>query len=224
MKKSHLLSIISMVVVVILYAAFLKASAVSAQAQASIISVRWSPNGQKIVGSGTNGFLRIVSPIDFNWGTGSPDAAIAADTFSIRWTGKVEPLYSEAYTFYVTHNDGARLWVNGQQVVNNWTNVTNAVTNSGTITLVAGVKYDIVLEYYENTGNASVKLEWQSASQARQDTHRRTFRQAEYFAAVILGQLHTAHPGRLALRHPRNRRRNRRRDAARPTADATVHK
>ncbi|MBA3867574.1 MAG: hypothetical protein H0X30_00315 [Anaerolineae bacterium] len=58
--------------------------------------------------------------------------------------------------------------VNGQQLFNNWNNVTSAVFDSGTITLAAGVKYDITLEYYENTSNASVKLEWQSASQTRQ--------------------------------------------------------
>ncbi len=113
-------------------------------------------------------FFRLNPSVDYNWGTLSPDAALAADTFSVRWTGKVESLYSEAITFYVTHNDGARLWVNGQPIINNWTNTTNAVTDSGTITLAAGAKTDIVLEYYDNTGSASVKLEWQSARQARQ--------------------------------------------------------
>jgi Tol biopolymer transport system component len=110
-----------------------------------------------------------ISPsINFNWVAGSPYGIGTADTFSIRWTGQVEPLYSQTYTFYSTHNDGARLWVNGQQLVNDWVNRTAAIERSGTIALTAGVKYDIVLEYYENTGNASVKLEWSSPSQARQ--------------------------------------------------------
>lgn len=114
-------------------------------------------------------FFRIVPTIDFNWGTGSPaTGAIAVDTFSIRWTGQVQPLYSETYTFYSTHNDGARLWVDGQQLINDWVNHASAVEQSGTISLTAGVKYDIVLEYYENTGSASVKLEWSSPSQTRQ--------------------------------------------------------
>lgn len=113
-------------------------------------------------------FFRLSPTINFNWAGASPDTAIAADTFSVRWTGKVEPLYSETYTFYVTHNDGARLWVNGQQIINNWVNRTTAVTSSGTITLAAGVKYDIQLEYYENSVAASVNLEWSSPTQARQ--------------------------------------------------------
>jgi Tol biopolymer transport system component len=117
-------------------------------------------------------YFRLNPTINFNWGTASPDPfpipAIAADTFSVRWVGKVEPLYSEAYTFYVTHNDGVRLWVNGQQLINNWTNQTAAVTSSGSITLAAGVRYDVTLEYYDNTGAAQVNLEWQSARQTRQ--------------------------------------------------------
>gem|GEM_PF-2115909 len=113
-------------------------------------------------------FFRLNPTINFNWAAASPDTAIAVDTFSVRWIGKVEPLYSQTYTFYVTHNDGARLWVNGQQLVNDWVNRTTAIERSGTISLVAGVKVDIKLEYYDNTGNASVKLEWSSPSQARQ--------------------------------------------------------
>ena len=57
---------------------------------------------------------RVDSTVDFDWGTGSPDASIGADTFSVRWTGQVVPLYSQTYTFYTTSDDGVRLWVNGQ--------------------------------------------------------------------------------------------------------------
>jgi WD40 repeat protein len=121
-------------------------------------------------------YFRLNPTHNFNWGTASPDpftaapaiAAIAADTFSVRWVGKVEPLYSESYTFFATHNDGVRLWVNGQSVISNWFNQTAAVTSSGSITLAAGVKYDVTLEYYDNTGAAQVNLEWQSARQTRQ--------------------------------------------------------
>src|SRR6266487_6346795 len=49
---------------------------------------------------------RIDPTIRFDWQSGTPSASIAQDTFSIRWTGKVEPSYSETYTFYVTSDDG----------------------------------------------------------------------------------------------------------------------
>jgi len=72
-------------------------------------------------------------------------------------------LYSETYTFYTTSDDGIRLWVNGVQLVNDWMNQ-GATEYSGTITLTAGQKYDIVIEYYEAAGDAVTKLSWSSAS------------------------------------------------------------
>jgi hypothetical protein len=59
--------------------------------------------------------------VDFNWGTGSPDPSIAADNFSARWTGQVQPVSTQAYTFYTVSDDGVRLWVNNQLVIDNWT-------------------------------------------------------------------------------------------------------
>jgi len=110
---------------------------------------------------------RVDPTINFNWGSGSPASNIASNTFSVRWTGKIVPRYTETYTFFTTSDDGVRVWVNGQLIINNWTNHAPTV-NTGTITLTAGQKYDIRVEYYENTGGAVMKLEWQSASQVRE--------------------------------------------------------
>ena len=110
---------------------------------------------------------RTDATVNFNWGAGSPDASIGIDTFSARWTGQVQAQYSETYTFYTTSDDGARLWVNGQQVINRWVDQ-DSVEAAGTITLVAGQKYDIKLEYYENGGGAVSQLSWSSASQTKQ--------------------------------------------------------
>jgi hypothetical protein len=57
--------------------------------------------------------------------------------------------------------------VNGQLLVNQWVNQA-AATASGTIALQAGQKYDILIEYYENTSVASAQLSWSSVHQARQ--------------------------------------------------------
>lgn len=52
------------------------------------------------------------------WGSGSPDPAlIQPDTFSARWTGQVQPQFSEDYTFTVTADDGCTLTLNGQTQV-----------------------------------------------------------------------------------------------------------
>ncbi|PLS76840.1 MAG: hypothetical protein CYG59_26950, partial [Chloroflexi bacterium] len=63
--------------------------------------------------------------------------SIGVDSFSVRWQGYVVPRYTETYTFYTTNDDGARLWVNGQQLVNDWTSHA-ARENQGQITLTAG--------------------------------------------------------------------------------------
>ena len=110
---------------------------------------------------------RTDSTVNFNWSTGSPDTSIGADTFSARWTGQVQALYSETYNFYTTTDDGVRLWVDDKQIINSFVNQ-SAKEISGTIALVAGQKYDIKLEYYENTGQAVAKLGWSSSSQAKQ--------------------------------------------------------
>ncbi len=106
---------------------------------------------------------RVDPTVDFAWGSGAPATGIAADTFSARWTGQVQPQFSQTYTFYTQSDDGVRLWVNGQQIVNNWTD--HAPTeNSGTIALTGGQRYDIRMEFYENGGGATARLLWSSPS------------------------------------------------------------
>ena len=77
-----------------------------------------------------------------------------ADTFFIRWRGKVQPQFSETYTFYADADDAVRLFVDGQLLVDTWDGGSAGVEQSGTIDLVAGQKYDLRFDYYENTGDA----------------------------------------------------------------------
>jgi hypothetical protein len=110
---------------------------------------------------------RTDAAVDFDWGQSSPDGSVPADNFSVRWTGKVQAQFSETYTFYTQSDEGVALWVNGQQVIDNFTDHTFA-EDSGTITLKAGETYDIRLEYYDNEFDAAIKLLWASASTPKQ--------------------------------------------------------
>ena len=110
---------------------------------------------------------RTDATVNFDWASGSPDPTIGDDTFSVRWTGWVHAPITGNYTFHTSSDDGVRLWVNNQLCINNWTD--HAVTpNSGTISLTVGQKYDIKLEFYENTGAAVIKLAWQYPGQTKQ--------------------------------------------------------
>ncbi len=106
--------------------------------------------------------------IDFNWGDpGGPDPAVGDDQFSARWTGQVEAVFTETYTFYTNSDDGVRLWVDGKRLINNWTDH-GATENTGKIDLEAGKKYSLVMEYYENGGGAIAELRWSSPRTAKQ--------------------------------------------------------
>ena len=106
---------------------------------------------------------RVDPTVDFNWAMGAPATGLGVDTFSVRWTGQVEPPVSGTYTFYTQSDDGVRLWVNGQQIINNWTDH-GSTENSGTIAMTAGLRYDIRMEFYEGGGNALARLSWSSGT------------------------------------------------------------
>jgi hypothetical protein len=110
---------------------------------------------------------RTDATVNFDFGNGSPDPSIDVDTFSVFWKGRVQPSKSENYTFYSTTDDGVQVKVNGQVVIDKLIDQ-SPTTNSGSITLQAGQKYDIEIKYYENTGGAVAKLEWSSSTQARE--------------------------------------------------------
>ena len=143
-------------------------SAYSAEASATTQS---SGTGTGLVGdyfsnqnlSGSPTLTRTDATVDFNWGTAAPHASLPADGFSVRWSGKVQPQFSETYTFYTYTDDGARLWVNGVQLVNDW-NGHPATENSGTIALTAGQQYNIVMEFFDGAVDAVARLSWSSAS------------------------------------------------------------
>lgn len=175
---------------------------------------------------GTDVLDRIDATVNFDWKQRSPDPAVPADGFSARWSGHVQAQTSGAYTFSVTADDGVRLYVNGQLVIDQWQplapligdanldGVVNAddisqiaqyaaygkkttghtwaegdfdgnglvdgddisliaqartwlksqtpATYTATVNLTAGQMNDITLEYFDNTGLASAKLQWQA--------------------------------------------------------------
>jgi PA14 domain len=100
---------------------------------------------------------RIDPNVDFQWGQGSPARNIGKDTFSVRWTGKVEATASGPHNFLVRADNDARLWIDGKPL-----------QNRGTIQLEAGKRYDLRLEYFENRGAAMVQLLWSAPGLRRQ--------------------------------------------------------
>ncbi len=104
---------------------------------------------------------RVDPTVNFNWSRVSPDPSVQKNPFSVRWLGEVQAEYSQTYIFQTTSNDGVRLWVNGQLLIDNWTNHP-ARLNRGTITLVAGQEYSIEMDYDRAAPNSVAKLRWSS--------------------------------------------------------------
>lgn len=105
--------------------------------------------------SGTPVLTRAEAMINNNWGTGSPDPSVNVDNFSVRWS-KFAYFDSNTYTFAATGDDGIRLYIDGQLVVDKW-------VDQGTSryyidkSMTAGNHY-IVYEYYEKGGGATAIL------------------------------------------------------------------
>jgi hypothetical protein len=122
-------------------------------------------------GNGTHFSTLILTRVDptvnFTW-AGSPAAGVGVDNFSARWTGRVEAPVTGNYRFSTVSDDGIRLWINGQLVINNWTDHASTTNTSASIALTAGVRYTMTLEFYEHAGGATAKLQWSYSGQALQ--------------------------------------------------------
>nr|WP_320117185.1 PA14 domain-containing protein [uncultured Marinifilum sp.] len=102
-----------------------------------------------------------IDELNYSWGYGAPESTLVGnDQFSVRFTGSVKAEQAGTYTFYTTSDDGVRLWVDGQLIVDQW-NDHGTTIHKGTISLSEAQITPIVLEYYENGGGAVVKLEWE---------------------------------------------------------------
>ena len=110
---------------------------------------------------------RTDANVQFDWANGVPMDGIPNDNFSVRWRGRIKPAFSETYTFTTESDDGVRLWVNGQLLIDKWVNQ-GTTQHTGTITLVAGQLYEIEMHYFDNFGAAIARLSWSSTSQPAQ--------------------------------------------------------
>jgi hypothetical protein len=111
--------------------------------------------------SGTPAHTRTDGEINFDWAMGEPAPGLPADSFSVRWTGTIGPVATGGEAvFAVTADDGVRLWVNDQLVVDQW--VDQAATEwTAAVDMKAGKSYEVKVEYFENAGNAICQLLWQ---------------------------------------------------------------
>jgi len=113
--------------------------------------------------AGSPALARNDPAIDFTWGEGSPDGSLPADEFSARWTRRLH-LEGGLYRFRLLADDGARVWVDGELVLDTWShyspNEISADRDLGT------GQHDLRVEYFEGGGNARMRFRWERVDDA----------------------------------------------------------
>jgi len=112
---------------------------------------------------------RNESNINNNYNGAAPGPpGIGATSWSARWTGSIFPTTTEAYTFYTSTDDGARLWINGTLVIDQWKDQGTTEYASPTINLTAGTPVLFRYEYYQGSGGSAAYLRYSSPSITKQ--------------------------------------------------------
>lgn len=107
---------------------------------------------------------RIDPVVDFTWEKGHPPIATQKDVYSVRWTGKLTPAYSERYTLHAKYDDGVRIWLDGKVVIDDWKGRYTVDDKSVQIDLEAGRAYDLKIEYFNGGALGVMRLFWSSPS------------------------------------------------------------
>jgi len=96
--------------------------------------------------------------VSFDWGPDSPGPGVPADNFSARWTRSLK-FEEGVYPFRVVVDDGARLWVDDELVIDGWrTGEPKGYTEE--VWLDDGT-HRLRLEYFDFRYDAQVHLSWE---------------------------------------------------------------
>jgi glucose/arabinose dehydrogenase len=113
--------------------------------------------------AGSPVLTRTDDAIDFDWGSGAPADAVPANNFSVRWTKSLDLAEAGGYKFTVTSDDGVRLFVDGQKVLDKWI-FQGPTTYTVNVGLTQG-SHHVVLEYFDASGAAIAKFRYEPTSE-----------------------------------------------------------
>lgn len=94
--------------------------------------------------------------------TGGEDGA------NVRWSGQIMPPETGEYTFYMMGDNGFRLWIDDELVIDHWVNDWDKEQISVPIQLEGSRKYKMKIEYFEDYGGANLYLRWSTATIAKE--------------------------------------------------------
>ena len=115
---------------------------------------------------GQRALERPETTVDQAWGGCAPDPVLTPGAFSVRWTGTVNPRYSESYTFTADCEGAIRVWIDGAIVLDEW--AATAGGASTPVSLTADRAAELTVEFKATGIDAHARLLWSSSSQARE--------------------------------------------------------
>jgi len=107
--------------------------------------------------TGLNQFWGSSSPTD---GFGVPVTGIGVDNFSARFSATVD-FPAGLVEFTITADDGARLLINGDPILD--TLASGLAAQSAVVNLTGG-SFNLVIEYVETTANALIQITWRAST------------------------------------------------------------
>jgi outer membrane protein OmpA-like peptidoglycan-associated protein len=103
---------------------------------------------------------RVDKKIGFSSRLKSPCRGVGKEFFSIRWSGTIVAPTSGMYRFHILADDGVRLWVNHQLVIDGWIEQ-EATAYTGKIMLEKDEGYDIRIEYFNTVIHSVIDVQWE---------------------------------------------------------------
>lgn len=98
------------------------------------------------------------STINFTWNDTSPDPSIQPDNFAARWR-KIATFTEGLYTFTLTSDDGSRLYIDGELIIDHWTD--HPTTTKVVEKQIAAGNHLITIEYYEHEWDAIMQFQYE---------------------------------------------------------------
>ena len=111
--------------------------------------------------------VRLDEAIDFDWGTGAAIPGGAVDYFGVVWSGEIEAPAPGEFTFTVAAEESAQLLLSDRPIVDTGPQRHGAELASAPISLESGKRYPLKLTYFDWTGVARVRLQWQGPGLAK---------------------------------------------------------
>jgi hypothetical protein len=111
-----------------------------------------SPVEQRYDAVGASGFT-------FDWGTGRASSCTGVDNFGVRFSRTMTVAVTGEYRFTTTTDDGVRLSVDGQLVIDRW--IDQAPTSASATKFLSAGAHDVRVDYYENGGGAYAAIRWE---------------------------------------------------------------